>query len=68
MALLLTVLWLIHLRRHDPSPRTAAPFLGAVLLLLGATFTPVPELATGVICALLVVVEVRLAGLLPAAD
>ncbi len=68
VAVLLVALWLVHLRRHDPSPRTAVPFLGAVLLLIGTTFTPVPELLTGVICALLVVVEVRLAGLVAASD
>ncbi len=61
VCVLLAVLWVVHLRPHDPSFRTLLPFCGAIALILAATFTPVPELVTGGVCALLLTVELRLA-------
>lgn len=62
-AVLLITLWAIHLRHHDASPRTWGPFLGAVVLILLGTATPVPELVAGLVLALLVAVEIRIARL-----
>lgn len=55
----------LQVREHDRSIRTAAPFGVAVLAVLVSTFTPYPELITGVLCALLLAVEIRLASLTP---
>lgn len=63
VAILLITLWAIHLRHHDASPRTWAPFLGAVVLILASTATPVPELITGIVLAALVAVELKVARL-----
>lgn len=63
VAVLLAGIWLLHLRHHDASARTLVPFSITVVVTLGATFSPVPEVITGVACVLLVAVEVRLAGL-----
>lgn len=67
VAALLAALWLVHLRGHDPSARTAAPFGAAVLLILAGTFTPFAELTTGLIVLVLLAVEVNLARAKPAA-
>ena len=61
-ALLVAMIWLIQLRGHDASARTAVPFGLAVLLVLAGTLTPVPELVAGLVVAALLVVEVRLAA------
>jgi low temperature requirement protein LtrA len=61
-AVLLTALWLISLRQHDPSARTIVPFGAAVVLILLSTVTPWPEILAGLVCACLVAVEVRVAG------
>lgn len=61
-AVLVATTWLVQLRRHDPSARTAVPFGMAVLLVLLGTLTPLPELVAGVVVAVLLVVEVRLAA------
>jgi len=60
VAALLVALWAIHLRRHDPSARTALPFAVAVLLILASTVTAYPEVATGIVLVVLLVLEVRL--------
>jgi low temperature requirement protein LtrA len=61
-AVLVAAIWLVQLRRHDPSARTSVPFgLAAVLVLLG-TLPPLPELVAGAVVAALVMVEVRLAA------
>jgi hypothetical protein len=44
-------------RLHDKSPRTAVAYATAVLLVLAATITPVPELVAGVVCAGLLAFE-----------
>ncbi len=65
VALLLIMLWLIHLRHHDASVRTWGPFFGAAALTLAGTATPVPELVAGIVLAVLVAVEIRVARLYP---
>jgi hypothetical protein len=65
VALLLIMLWLIHLRHHDGSVRTWGPFFGAAVLILAGTATPVPELVAGIVLAVLVAVEIRVARLYP---
>jgi low temperature requirement protein LtrA len=62
VAVLVATIWLIQLRRHDARARTAVPFGVAVLLVLAGTLTPVPELCAGVVVAILLTVEVRLAA------
>jgi low temperature requirement protein LtrA len=62
VAALLVALWAVHLRRHDPSTRTAVPFGLAVLLILASTFTAYPEVITGLVLVVLLVIEVRLAA------
>ena len=62
VAVLLLAMWAFHLRLHDPSWRTAGLFLGAAALVLGSTFLPYVELATGLVVALLVVGVMRVAG------
>jgi low temperature requirement protein LtrA len=57
VAVLLAAMWTICVRLHDKSRRTAVSYGIAVLLVLGATVTPVPELAAGAVCAGLLVFE-----------
>jgi low temperature requirement protein LtrA len=59
-AILLTALWVVHLRPHDASIRTFGPFAFAVVLALLSTFTPFPEVAAGLVCALLLVAELKM--------
>ena len=61
-AVLLAAIWLLLLRR-EPRSTTALPFGVAIVLVLAATLTPVPELVAGVVCAALLAVEVRSAAL-----
>lgn len=63
VALVLTMIWFLHLRHHQQSWRTAIPFGLAIIALLAAIFTPYPELFAAGICILLLIVEVRFAGL-----
>ena len=62
VAVLLATLWLIHLRGHDRSMRTAAPFGLAVVVVLVGTWTRYPELVTGIVVVALLIGEVRLAS------
>jgi len=57
VAVLLASIWTICVRLHDKSRRAAVVYGVAVLLVLAATFTPVPELAAGVVCAGLLAFE-----------
>ncbi|WP_246186677.1 low temperature requirement protein A [Microlunatus speluncae] len=66
VAVLLIMIWLIHLRHHDASVRTWGPFFGASALILAGTATPMPELVAGIVLAVLVAVEIRVARLYPA--
>lgn len=61
-AALIATLWLILLRDEQPRGRTALPFAVAAVLILLATFTPWPELFSGLVCVALLAVEVRAAG------
>ncbi|QIX27833.1 low temperature requirement protein A [Nocardioides sp. JQ2195] len=58
----LVALWAVHLRLHDPSARTWGPLLVVCLALAAVTFVPWSELWAGLLCALLLVVVLRLAG------
>jgi low temperature requirement protein LtrA len=62
VAVLLVAMWAVHLRLHDGSWRTAVPFFGAAGLVLASTPLAFSELASGVVLAVLVVVETRLAA------
>lgn len=61
VAVLLAALWLIHIRLHDSSARTWAPFGATILVVLAGTRTPVPEIVAGAACAALLAVELVLA-------
>jgi low temperature requirement protein LtrA len=60
VAVFLAALWVFIVRMHDASPRTSAPFALTVVAVIASTWTPRPELAAGVLCALLLAVELRL--------
>ncbi|MDX6277306.1 MAG: hypothetical protein QOJ72_1434 [Nocardioidaceae bacterium] len=60
VAVFLALLWVVCVRPHDASRRTAVPFALAVAAVIASTWTPRPELAAGIICVLLLTAEVRL--------
>jgi low temperature requirement protein LtrA len=60
VAAALAALWVVTVRLHDPSMRTAGPFGAAVLASLAVTFAPTSELWVGLICVALLAVELRL--------
>ncbi|MFI5429180.1 low temperature requirement protein A [Aeromicrobium sp. UC242_57] len=57
IAVFLAALWLISIRLHDSSIRTAGPFGLAIAALVAVTFVPKSELWAGLICVALLVVE-----------
>lgn len=57
VAIVLATMWTICARLHDKSRQTAVAYGAAVLLVLAATVTPIPELAAGVVCAGLLAFE-----------
>jgi low temperature requirement protein LtrA len=59
VAVLLASIWLVQLRRLDPSRRTGWLFTAAAVLVLAGTFSPVPELVAGLVATALLVVQVR---------
>jgi len=59
VAVLLLSMWAVHLRLHDPSWRTALPFVVAAAVVLASTPLPSAELLSGVVLAVLVVVQTR---------
>jgi hypothetical protein len=59
IAVLMGALYVIQLRPHDPSLRAALPFAIAIVLVLLATVTEVPELLSGLVVAALLVTELR---------
>ncbi|HEY9290325.1 MAG TPA: low temperature requirement protein A, partial [Microlunatus sp.] len=63
IAVLLAMIWVLHLRYHDSSWRTLLPFGSAILIILAGTFTPVPELVAAAACVALLIIEVRVAHL-----
>ncbi|MET1036937.1 MAG: low temperature requirement protein A, partial [Aeromicrobium sp.] len=56
----LAVLWLVSIRLHDASIRTAGPFAVAIAAVLAVTFVPFSELWAGLICVALLAVELWL--------
>jgi low temperature requirement protein LtrA len=60
VAVFLTTLWAVCVRIHDSSARTWLPFVLTVVAVIASSWTPRPELAAGVLCALLLSVELRL--------
>ncbi|MDR7085746.1 low temperature requirement protein LtrA [Aeromicrobium panaciterrae] len=59
VAAFLLMLWVICVRLHDPSLRTAIPFVAAVIALVAVTFVPYSELWAGVIFVILLVAVLR---------
>ncbi|UYM03387.1 low temperature requirement protein A [Solicola gregarius] len=57
VAVLLCGLYVLRLRQHDPSWRTAAPLFVAAAAVLVAALTPVPEVVIGLILAAAVAAE-----------
>lgn len=57
---LLAVLWLVSIRLHDATIRTAGPFAAAVAAVVAVTFVPLSELWAGLVCVALLAVELRL--------
>lgn len=60
VAAALAALWLVNVRLHDSTIRTAGPFAVAILATVAVTFVPMSELWVGLICVALLAVEVRL--------
>lgn len=60
VAAALAALWVVNVRLHDSSIRTAGPFGIAILASVAVTFVPVSELWVGLICVALLAVELRL--------
>jgi low temperature requirement protein LtrA len=60
VAAALAALWVVSIRLHDPSARTAVPFGAAILAAGAVTFVPLSEVWVGLICAALLAVELRL--------
>ncbi|VXB48338.1 low temperature requirement protein A [Aeromicrobium sp. 9AM] len=59
-AAFLAALWLINVRLHDSSMRTAGPFAIAIVAMVAVTFVPYSELWAGLIGVALLVTEIRL--------
>ncbi|KAA1396111.1 low temperature requirement protein A [Aeromicrobium ginsengisoli] len=53
-------LWLVTIRLHDPSIRTAGPFAAAIVAMIAVTFVPYSELWAGLIGVALLVTEIWL--------
>jgi low temperature requirement protein LtrA len=60
VAAALAALWIVNVRLHDATIRTAGPFGLAILASVAVTFVPFSELWVGLICVALLAVEVRL--------
>lgn len=59
-AAFLAALWLVSIRLHDSSIRTAGPFAAAILAMIAVTFVPYSEFWAGLIGVALLVTELRL--------
>ncbi|KRF13784.1 low temperature requirement protein A [Nocardioides sp. Soil797] len=57
----LVALWAVHIRLHDSSVQTWGPFAAVIVALAGITFVPYSELWAGLICCVLLAVELGLA-------
>ena len=60
VAVLLAALWVVSIRLHDPTWRTAGPFAVAVVVVLAVTVVPWSELWVGLVVVALLVAELRL--------
>ncbi len=60
VALALSALWIVNIRLHDSSARTAVPYGVAILAAVAVTFVPYPEVWVGLIAVALLAVELRL--------
>ncbi|MET0929545.1 MAG: low temperature requirement protein A [Aeromicrobium sp.] len=60
VAAALAALWVVNVRLHDPTIRTAGPFGLAIVGVVLVTFVPLSELWAGLICVALLAVELRL--------
>jgi low temperature requirement protein LtrA len=60
VAAALAALWVVNVRLHDATVRTAGPFAAAIAACVAVTFVPVSELWVGLICVALLAVELRL--------
>lgn len=60
VAAALAALWIVNVRLHDSSIRTAGPFGAAIVVILAVTFVPVSELWVGLVCVALLVSELWL--------
>ena len=54
VAVLLAAIYTFHLARHQETRRSLPFVVGAIVLVLASTWTPVPEVAAGIVCALVV--------------
>jgi low temperature requirement protein LtrA len=61
VAAALAALWVVNVRLHDSSVRTAGPFATAIAASVAVTFVPLSELWVGLVCVALLAVEIRLA-------
>lgn len=60
VAVLLASLWFVCLRDREDRRRAAGPYGVAVAGVLAATFGPLPEVAAGIVCAVLLAVQLRI--------
>jgi low temperature requirement protein LtrA len=60
VAAALAALWVVNVRLHDATIRTAGPFGLAIVACGAVTFVPFSELWVGLICVALLAVELRL--------
>jgi low temperature requirement protein LtrA len=60
VAAALAALWVVSVRLHDASVRTAGPFALAIVAAVALTFVPMSELWVGLACVALLAVELRL--------
>jgi len=59
-AAFLVALWLVSIRLHDASMRTAGPFAAGAIAMIIVTFVPYSELWAGLIALAVLVTEIRL--------
>jgi low temperature requirement protein LtrA len=59
-AAFLAALWIVSIRLHDSSLRTAGPFAAGTIAMIAVTFVPYSELWVGLIGLTVLVTEIRL--------
>ena len=60
VAAALAALWIVNIRLHDSSARTAVPFGLAIVASVAVTFVPFSEVWVGLICVALLAIEIGL--------